>query len=415
MKILIVSQHYAPEPFRISDICETLSSMGHEITVVTDVPNYPDGYIYKEYKHKKKREEVINGVTVHRTFTIGRRKNIIFRFLNYYSWRFSAGHYLKKTKEDFDIVISYQTSPVMMAQPGIDYAKLHSKKLIIYCLDIWPACLKAGGISGGPVFNYYKDLSKKIYSSADKLLVSSTNFKDYLINELGVDSVEIDHLPQYAEGIFDTVTTPKNTDGYKDIVFAGNIGQAQSLDTVLDAAALTSDLDLRWHIVGDGTDLERLRSIAEEKKLDKVIFHGRQPLEKMPEYYSLADAMLLTLCEDEVISLTLPGKVQTYMAAKKPIIAAANGESKRVVDSAKCGYCTPAGNAEMLADSVRTFCSLSNEDVSQLGENALRYYESHFSKERFFNKLLATIEECLSEHKNDTTKTELKSEIENEK
>lgn len=144
MKILIVSQHYAPEPFRLSDICETLIEKGHDVTVVTDVPNYPDGYIYDGYKKGKRRDEIIGGVKVHRTFTVARRKNVIFRFMNYYSWRFSAGKYLKKTKEEFDAVIAYQTSPVMMAQPAIDYAKAHNKKLILYCLDIWPACLKAG-------------------------------------------------------------------------------------------------------------------------------------------------------------------------------------------------------------------------------------------------------------------------------
>jgi len=399
MKILVVSQHYAPEPFRLPDICETLVEMGHEVTVVTDVPNYPDGYIYKEYKNGKRRDENIGGVKVHRTFTIGRRKNVLFRFINYYSWRFSAGRYLKKTKEDFDAVIAYQTSPIMMAQPAIDYAKAHNKKLILYCLDIWPACLKAGGIGGGPVYEYYRRLSRKIYSSADKLLVSSEDFDEYFKKELGLDSLDVTYLPQYAEGIFDTVTEPKNTDGYKDIVFAGNIGHAQSLETVIGAAELTRDIALHWHIVGDGTDLEHIKALATEKKLDKVIFHGRQPLERMPEYYSLADAMLLTLCEDEVISLTLPGKVQTYMAAAKPIIAAANGESKLVIEKAECGYCTPAGDSEALADSVRKFCALSNEEVKCLGENSLRYYDSHFSKARFFDKLMSAIDSCYAEKK----------------
>jgi len=397
MKILVVSQHYAPEPFRLPDICETLVEKGHEVTVVTDVPNYPDGYIYDEYKHGEKRDEIMDGVRVHRTFTVGRRKNILFRFINYYSWRFSAGRYLKRTKEDFDAVIAYQTSPVMMAQPAIDYAKTHNKKLILYCLDIWPACLKAGGISKGPIYEYYRKLSRKIYSSADKLLVSSEHFKDYFREELGLDGLDIEYLPQYAEGIFDTVTEPKNTDGYKDIVFAGNIGHAQSLDTVIGAAERTADLAMRWHIVGDGTDLERIKALAEEKKLDKVIFHGRQPLERMPEYYSLADAMLLTLCDDDVISLTLPGKVQTYMAAEKPIIAAANGESRSVIEKSGCGYCTPAGDAEALADSVRRFCSLSDDDVKTFAANSLKYYDENFSKASFFDKFMKAVDSCFGE------------------
>lgn len=393
MKILIVSQHYAPEPFRITDICESLIEMGHNVTVVTDVPNYPDGDIYDGYKKGSHRHEFLGGVKVHRTFTIPRKKNVLFRFLNYYSWRFSASKYLKTRREHFDVVLAYQTSPVMMAQPALDYSKIYGNKVVLYCLDIWPACLKAGGIKGGPIYEYYRKLSKKIYSSADKILVGSQQFKEYFKNELGIERDDIEYLPQYAEGIFDNIQNKKDPDGYKNFVFAGNVGAAQKLDTLIEAADKTRDLKLRWHIVGDGSDLERIKELAAEKDLDNVVFHGRRPLESMPEYYAMADAMLLTLCDDEVISLTLPGKVQTYMAAGKPIIASACGESKHVIEQAACGFCTPAEDSDFLASSARRFCSLSDSEIKELGSNALKYYQSNFSKARFFDKLLSVLDE----------------------
>ena len=391
MKILVVSQHYAPEPFRLPDLCEALLAAGHTVKVVTDVPNYPEGYIYPEYVNGKRRDETINGVPVHRTFTIGRRKNVIFRFLNYYSWRFSAGHYLKHLKEDFDVVLSWQTSPVMMSIPALEYSKKNNKKTLLYCLDIWPACLKAGGIGSGPVFDYFGSLSKKIYSSADRILVSSEMFIDYFKQTHGIEGDRIAHLPQYAESVFEEIED-NTVDDEINVTFAGNVGKAQSVETVIEAAALVGDPSIKWNVVGDGSSLEECKRMAEEKGLENVIFHGRHPLSDMPEFYARSDAMLLTLCDDEIISYTLPGKVQTYMAAGKPVIAAAGGESKLVIEKSGCGYCTPPENAEALADSVRRFAALSRAERKEMGRRASEYYKKYFSKEIFVSELISELE-----------------------
>ena len=391
MKILVVSQHYAPEPFRLPDLCEALLAAGHTVKVVTDVPNYPEGYIYPEYKKGKRRDEIINGIPVHRTFTIGRRKNVVFRFLNYYSWRFSAGHYLKNLKEDFDVVLSWQTSPVMMSQPALDYAKKNNKKTLLYCLDIWPACLKAGGIGSGPVFKYFENLSRKIYSAADKILVGSEMFIDYFRVTHKIEGDVIAHLPQYAESVFENIED-NTVDGEINITFAGNIGKAQSVNTIIEAAALVDDKKIKWNIVGDGSSLEECKRAAEEKGLDNVIFHGRHPLSDMPSFYSKADAMLLTLCDDEIISYTLPGKVQTYMAAGKPVIAAAGGESKIVIEKSGCGYCTPPENAAALAESIRSFAALSRDERQAMGKKASEYYKNHFAKEIFVSEMIAELQ-----------------------
>ena len=396
MKILVVSQHYAPEPFRLPDLCEALMAAGHTVKVVTDVPNYPEGYIYPEYKGGKRRDEIINGVPVHRTFTVGRRKNVIFRFLNYYSWRFSAGHYLKNLKEDYDVVLSWQTSPVMMSQPALDYAKKNAKKVLLYCLDIWPACLKAGGIGSGPVFEYFKSLSRKIYSGADKILVSSEMFIDYFKNTHGIEGERIAHLPQYAESVFEGLYDATNGDEI-NLTFAGNVGKAQSVETIIKAAALVNDPRVKWNIIGDGSSLDECKRIASEKGLSNVIFHGRHPLSEMPAFYAKADAMLLTLCDDEIISYTLPGKVQTYMAASKPVIAAAGGESKLVIQKSGCGFCTPPDDAEALAESVNRFVAMSCEERREMGKRASEYYKKHFAKEIFVSAIISELE-ALAKH-----------------
>ena len=178
-----------------------------------------------------------------------------------------------------------------------------------------------------------------------------------------------------------------------DLMFAGNIGAAQSLDTVLKAAEILKDIpDLRWHIVGDGSELEHLKAVAAEKHLDQVIFYGRRPAEEMPDFYAKADAMLVTLTADKFISLTLPGKVQTYMAAGKPIIGAANGEIPNAIQAANCGFCAEAEDADGLAEAVQKFLNLPNKEA--LGLNAQKYYEHNFTKTMFMDRLEAELVSC---------------------
>lgn len=389
MKILVICQYYYPEPFRITDICEELVKQGHDLTVVTGLPNYPMGEIYDGYRKGKKRDEVLNGVKIHRCFTIGRRHGAIFRFLNYYSFAISSKRYVKKLKEEYDVVFVNQLSPVMMASAGIAYKKKHKTKLVLYCLDLWPESLVAGGIKQGSfLFNYYKKISEKIYKQADKILVTSKSFSDYFKKMLGITDTE--HLPQYAEDLFSPEDCKKEPDEFIDLMFAGNIGAAQGITTIVEAVRLTQDIkNLRWHIVGDGSQYENIKVIV--KDLNNVFFYGRQPLEKMPEFYSKADAMLVTLQKDTTLSMTLPGKVQTYMAAGKPIIGAIDGEARLVIEESGCGFCVNAGDAVGLSEQVRNF--IASDDKQKISENAVKYYNANFKKNIFIEKLIGSLGE----------------------
>ena len=381
MNILVVCQYYYPEPFRLPDICEALVNRGHKVTVLTGIPNYPMGKIYDGYEKGKKREESINGVKVIRTWTYPRGTGTAKRLFNYFSYPVSAWFKAAKLEEDYDVVLVNQQSPVMMAWPGIRYAKKHKKPILMYCMDLWPASLVAGGVDTRSFIYYvFYSISRNVYRSMDKILVTSRMFKGYLKEQFGIEDSKMMDLPQYAEGLFEYLK-PRKPDGKINLVFAGNIGTAQSLDTVIEAAEQVPEVTV--HIVGDGVELDRLKARAGRN----VVFHGRQPLEDMPKYYEMADAMIVSLKADPVLSLTLPGKVQTYMASGRPIIGVADGETRLTIEEAQCGYCGAADNVNELINNIRRFVGSSEDEKEKMGRKARQYYEEHFKRDRFMEKL----------------------------
>lgn len=386
MKLLVVCQYYNPEPFRISDICESLVERGHEVTVITGLPNYPEGKILAEYRNGKKRVEMMKGVKVLRSFEIGRGRNKISLFLNYFSFAVSASIKTLFMKEKFDAVLVNQLSPVFMGIPGIIYKKKHKKKLMLYCLDIWPASLSAGGIKEGTmIYKLFFYISKWIYRSADHIAVSSNKFINYLRETLGIKTDSMLYLPQYAEQVFTEKVEPL-TNNYYNFVFAGNIGEMQNVRTIVKAAAiLRQNPSIKIHIVGDGSNLDECKKLSEKLGLNNIIFYGRKSFSEMPQLYSLADAMLITLKDDKTISSTLPGKVQSYMAAGKPIIGAINGETKQIIQEAQCGLCCDAEDDKELANLILQFCR--SNDKEKMSINSYDYYCRNFSKERFLSSL----------------------------
>lgn len=387
MKILVICQYYYPEPFRINDICEEFVNRGHEVTVVTGEPNYPEGEIYKGYENHQHSDEIINGVTIHRCPIIPRKKGSLYRLLNYFSYPYLAKRYVRSLMasdgEPFDIVFVNQLSPIMMAEPAITYRKKYNVPIVMYCLDLWPVSLVAGGINSGSfIYKVFRKISSREYKSMNRILITSRMFDRYLKDEFGIKEGKIKYLPQYAEGIFEKL--PFKSPGKTiDLVFAGNIGAVQNVDVVIEAAKKIRDRSIRFHIVGGGTDLERLEELASD--LDNIVFYGRRPLEEMPYYYAEADAMLVTLKADPVLSLTLPGKVQSYLAVGKPIIGAIDGEAASVIEQAKCGFCGRAGDADQLIENIYKFINYG--DKKSLGENARSYYEQCFERVKFMDTL----------------------------
>lgn len=393
MKILVVCQHYYPEPFRITDICEELVRMGHEVSVITGTPNYPLGEIYEGYEKGQRTDEVLNGVKVQHCKTHPRKTGTLNRLRNYFSFARSSKKYVKTLKEEFDVVFVNQLSPVMMADAGIAYKKKFGKKLVLYCLDLWPESLCVGGIKQGSlIYNVFKRISKKVYREADTILLTSRTFEGYMMEKFGIEKGKMGYLPQYAEEQFLSVKEKAATEEFH-LLFAGNIGLTQSMPTIIDCVRILKDEKIVFDIVGDGTELESSKERA--KDLSNVVFHGRKPFAEMPAYYEKADAMLITLTGDSFVAQTIPGKVQTYMAAGRAIVGAIGGETKIVLEESQGGYCGEADNAEALAENIRKL--IASGQAAVLGKKNREYYLTHFAKEKFMKELIARLEEGAKE------------------
>ena len=387
MKILVVCQHYYPEPFRITEICEDLVSRGHQVTAVVGLPNYPSGIVPKEYRWFRKRRETIRGVDVRRCFEIGRKNTKVGLAVNYISYMLSACWKVLWLKQDYDVIYAYSTSPVLMSLPASFLRCFANRKLVIYILDIWPACLSAMNVEEGSLlYAFMKHVSRWVYRKADILLISSKRFQQYLSNVHDLSIPDDHYLPQFVDCTFSTLPVAEANFGFH-LVFAGNIGKMQGVNTLLLSANLLRNEPVTWHFLGDGSDYNACVALSKELSLERVIFHGRRPLEEMPAYYAMADALLVSLRNQSSVSDTLPGKVQSYMAAGKPILGSIAGETAYIIQQANCGLCAPPEDAESFAQTVRNFMCLSQLRRRQMGENARSYYQKHFTRQYHMDKL----------------------------
>jgi glycosyltransferase involved in cell wall biosynthesis len=387
MKLLIVCQYFSPEQFRVNDICYELVKEGHDITVLTGLPNYPSGTIDGKYKGIKNRKEEIRGVKVIRSWLLGRGEGTKRLVANYLSFAISSTFKSLFIRKDFDLILVYQLSPVTMALPGIMLKKITKKPLVIYCHDLWPESIASAGISSdSKIYSFLLKLSRWIYKKADYIFTSSKLFEEYFINTLKLNK-NITHLPVYAEALFENINSKKKENENINLVFAGNIGEMQSVETIIYAAnELKGDRKVNFHIVGDGSSKARCEELVNQLSLDNVTFHGQHHITEMPRFYEMADAFLVSLKANEAISYTLPNKVQSYMAAGKPIIGSIDGETQIVINDAECGYCSPAEHSKELANNISKFAKEKEKHI-YYGFNAKKYYDDNFSKVKYMNRL----------------------------
>lgn len=385
MKILVVCQYYYPESFQINDICEQLVKDGNSVTVLTGLPNYPSGIVPEEYKHGKKREETIHGVRIIRCFEIGRKKGALCLGLNYLSYCLSAAHMAKILALDIDIIYVYQLSPVLMAYPGVVLKKKLQKPLFLYCCDIWPESMKILRKSEHSIaFKITKRISTWLYQKCDRIAVQSTAFFSYFQNVHGIPGDKLCYIPQYANGEYLEQDFSHPPHQITNFVFLGNMGIAQDIDCIISAVEKIRNFsNFKVHFVGDGSFLNRAKQVVSEKKLDDlIVFYGRRPTSEMPYFYQMADACLLTLNADHFIGLTIPSKLQGYMAAGKPVIGAISGPAKKVIEEAQCGLCVEASDCEGLSQIMKEFL-MNTENYRACGFNGREYFVAHFSKELY--------------------------------
>ncbi len=399
MKILIVSQYYWPEQFQINEIAPALVELGHSVTVLTGLPNYPKGEIYEGYKDAHKIREVINGVEVIRVKEHPRKKGVLHLLWNYWSFIANGNRKVKRLKEKYDIVLVYQLSPITSVYPAIKYAKKHGVPLLLYCLDVWPESAQAQlHTDKGLIYKIVAKLSRGIYQKCTHIAVTSRPFMDYLNQENGVSREKMCYMPQHASGEFLSLDLTAEDNGVTDFMYAGNLGKGQCIDVIIRAVEILKErTDFKVHLVGDGSrraDLELLVKTCGVE--DKVIFYGNQSRAEMAQYYKKADALLITLRGNNAVGNTMPGKLQMYMTTGKPIFGAINGAAKETIEASKCGECVAAGDVEGLAAIMEKYIE-NPLDFAWCGENAKRYFSEHFTKEIFMTALEKKMRELIEE------------------
>ena len=393
MKILVISQYFYPENFRINDLVFSLKKRGHEIEVLTGKPNYPKGDYFKGYSWKGPKDEEIKGVKVHRANLILRKKGGSLRlFLNYFSFVFFAFFKILKLKGDFEKIFIYAPSPITVGILGIVAAKKFKCKSYLWVHDLWPESVRvAGGIKSSIVLGLVNQMTKLIYRFNDQLLVQSPEFKNYILNQ-GVKESKIIYYPYYAEDFYNVIEKDKSylsqfPRGF-NLLFAGNIGVAQSFDTIVNAFEKLKEYDINLVVLGDGRDKSRIQKQINEKGLTKIFhFLGSFPPEQMPHYFTCADGLLITLKKADIFSYTIPGKLQSYLACGKPIIGALDGIGKKIISESNSGFACEAENHELLAKNIIKLYKLSKAEKEKLSKNALIYFEKNFNKQYLLERL----------------------------
>ncbi len=389
MKILIVSQYYYPEQFQINEIAPELVRRGHEVTVLCGTPNYPKGEIFPGYENGSKSEETISGVKVIRVRQKPRGHNPFSLIRNYISYVKAANRYLNKLDKEYDIVLGYQLSPVTSMLPAVKFARANNIPLLLYVLDIWPVSGQSHlPIKNGLIYSWLKNLSRKIYNSANRILVTSRPFIDYLHKTNDVQVEKMGYLPQHADASMLDMDLSSNGSKTANFMFAGNLGAGATLDVIIEAASiLGTEPDYLIHFVGDGSQRSKLEKMTAEMGLtEKIVFHGNKSRAEMPRYYQMADALLITLRGNNEVGNTMPGKLQMYMTTGKPIFGAINGAANEIITESECGRCVRAGDAEGFARIMADFIT-HRENYTHCGTNARRYFKDNFTLEKFISAL----------------------------
>ena len=403
MKILIITQYYFPEQFQINEIAPELVKRGHEVTVLCGVPNYPKGVVFDGYEsrdgiNRKEREYFEQtGVRVIHVDQTPRGKNPLSLVRNYISFAKNSKKIVRRLEGNFDVVLGYQLSPITSMEAALEYKRLHGTPVVFYTLDIWP--VSAEGLlksKKNPLMIPINRLSKRIYRGADKIVVTSRPFIDYLHRVNGIPLEKMAYLPQHAGSDMLEMDLNAEANGIADFMFAGNLGKGQRVDVIIKAAAILGRRnDYKIHIVGDGRVRRDLENLVKADGLDdNVIFYGNQQRKDMPRFYKKADVLLITLRGNNEVGDTMPGKLQMYMTTGKPILGAINGAAGEVIREAQCGSCVKAGDCQGLANLMRHYIECPNEFVN-CGANARRYFRQHFTLENYMSGLEQALQEFI--------------------
>lgn len=402
MKILVVSQYFWPESFIINDIVRTLDEQGHEVVVATGKPNYPDGKIFDGYSAKGTQHDCYLGkIDVLRVPLWprgeGGAKNLT---LNYLSFVVAGLLFLPwmLRKREFDAILVFAPSPILQAIPAIPLKWLKKAKLALWVQDLWPDSLSATGfIHNRHLLRWVGKTVKAIYRHCDTLLVQSHAFVEPVAQYAACEKIQYYPNSMDARKAPSRFVVPPELDAvlkqYFCVVFTGNLGTAQALDTLVEAAQqLRDDAQIRIVLVGSGSRLDWLKSQKLALELDNLVLPGRFPMEAMNAIFERSSALLVSLTDEEVFTRTIPSKIQAYLAAGRPIIASMNGEGARVIDEARAGLTSPAEQVSSLVANIRRLKAMGTQERDAMGEAGRAYFHANFEMESQVIRLVGLLQ-----------------------
>lgn len=391
LRILMVCQHYWPEHFQITDVCEELVRRGHEVTALVGVPNYPTGVVPDDYLDGRNREQARNGVRIVRAEEVPRSPGVIGLARNYFSYMRGADRKLRELPGGYDAIFAYQTSPVLMAEPAMRAKRAFGAPVLLYCADIWPDAVRAM-LPDRLAFLMpaVRAASTRIYRGADMVATNSRAYIDCFQRVHGIERSRCRYVPQYADDSYLDMDLSAGPSGKARFMVMGNIGKLQYLRVLMEAVdRLKGRGDFELHIVGTGSAIGELESFVSGRGLEGlVVFHGRHPVEEMPSFYRMADACVLTLHVPGApwISSTLPSRLQGYMAAGKPVLAAIDGSAAEVIAESGCGAAVPATDSEGLAALMADFID-DRGRYEGCGERGRAYFKENFMRSRYMDEI----------------------------
>lgn len=395
MRVLIISQYFWPENFQINDVANTLLEKGVSVEVLTGKPNYPHGKIFPGYRAWGLQRETHQDIDINRIPLLARGRGGWRLGLNYLSFILSGLLFAPwmLRKKEFDVLFIYAPSPILQAIPAIFLGWLSGCPVVLWVQDLWPESLSATGhVQNRTVLRLVGRAVGAIYRHVDLLLVPSKAF-EAPVRALA-SRTPILYYPNSVDDIFaiPAISEPPPVTGLGEgfsVMFAGNIGTAQAVDVIVEAASLLRKYtDIHFVVLGDGSSREGMLKEAELRGLTNLHLPGRFPVETMPGFMQKASVLLVTLADRPIFAATIPNKVQAYMAAGRPIIACLNGEGARLVVEAEAGLATPAEDAKALADTILYLYKRSPAERKQMGENGRRYYRKHFNHEHLVGQLI---------------------------
>jgi glycosyltransferase involved in cell wall biosynthesis len=406
LRALVVSQYYWPESFRINDVVKSLSEKGVEVEVLTGKPNYPRGKVFDGYKAWGCKQEIHQGVCIHRVPLFPRGRGGWRLALNYLSFVISGmlcAPWLLSGKK-FDVIFVYAPSPILQAIPAIFFGWLKGCPVVLWVQDLWPESLSATGhVKNKLVLQLVERVVRFIYRHVDLLLVQSQGFVDPVSALASGTSVK--YYPNSVDESFSAPATapvpeiPGLGDGFS-IMFAGNIGSAQGIEVIVEAATiLRMHNDIQFIVLGDGSRRDWMLQEVRNRNLNNLHLPGRRPIEMMPGLMQKASVLLVSLTDQDIFRRTIPSKIQAYLAAGRPILACLNGEGASLVVASGAGMAVPAEDGKSLAKAILQMYGLSQQERDAMGANGRLYYKQYFSHDMLVDRLISLLQLCITDSK----------------